>query len=237
MGNLREKIFSSAVNDSLDHLRGEMCAKHKPKKESRFLTGGITYDISAGKLMDDGVQFEMSSKIPQELMSKKGMNERYFREVRDLMNKGSKKPADVRMENIIHSTNIHELKERDYVKCVFFYRSNELYTEEDIGKIVKAVSTGKMELPDIPGITTLPGRAVIFKLKESVYQGALKNISDMIKANEAVGKKFHQIAKELGNNGSAVKNPAKKASASAPKAKKAAPKAAKKATPKKKGKK
>jgi len=234
LGNLREKIFSSAVNESLDRLRGEMCAKHKPKKENRFFTGGITYDISAGKLMDDGIQFEMSSKIPQEIMPQKGMNVKYFREVRDLMNRSGKKPADVRMENIIHSTNIHELKERDYVKCVFFYRNNELYTEDDIARIVKAVSTGKMSLPDITGITTLPGRAVIHKLKESVYNGALKSITDMIKANETVGKKYHQIARDFAHEAAHAQK--KKKPAAAKPAKKAA-KTVKKTAPKKKGKK
>lgn len=216
MGNLREKIFSRAINDSLDRLREEMCHKYKPKKENRFLTGGITYDISAGRLTDEGVQFEISSKIPHEAIPRKGMNIRYFREVRDIMNKSGKKPLDVKMENIIRSTNIHELKERDYVKCIFFYKNSDLYTDDAIDKVVKAVSSGKMELPDIPGVPTLPGRAVIFKIRESVYNGALKNITDMIKANDTVAKKYALAAK----NPVAETKHAKK--------KPAAPKAAKK---------
>lgn len=186
-----------------------MCHKYKPKKENRFLTGGITYDISAGKLTYDGVQLEMSSKIPQEIAPIKGLNLKYFRDVRDMMNKGDKKPVDVKMENIIRSTNIQELKERDYVKCTFFYKNSELYTEDEIDKIVKAVSTGKMVLPEIPGITTLPGRAVIFKIRESIYHGAIKNIMDMIKANETVMKKYELSPKKTGAIGeNAEKKPA-----------------------------
>lgn len=196
MGNLRDRIFNRAINDSLDGLRKEMCEKYKPKKENRFFTQGITYEISEAKLVKGGLQFEISSKIPQEILPKKGLNEKYFKNVKELMSaKPKKKPLDVKMENIVRSTNVNEVKERDYVKCVYMYKDSELYTEKDIDKIVAQVAAKTMKLPQTKGITTLPGRAVIYKIQESVYNAGEKNITDLIKSNEEVMKKYKKMSK------------------------------------------
>lgn len=190
MGHLRDKIFYRNINDALDRLRGEFCAKYKPKKGERFFTNGITYEISGAKLLKDGIQFEISSKIPQEIFDKKGLNQKYFNEVKRLMNSRPKRPADVKMENIIHSTSVSEVKERDYVKCTYLYKESELYTEKDVDRIVKDVLNKTMKLPEIRGITTLPGQAVLYQMNESIYAGASANISDLINSNEDVMKKF-----------------------------------------------
>jgi hypothetical protein len=190
----------------------------------------LTYEIGIGKLVDGGVQFEISSKIPVEVIQKKGMNVRYFREVRDLMNKGFKKPTDTRMENIIRSTNINEIKERDYVKCLFFYKNSELYNDEEVDRVVKAVSAGKLDISEVgSGVPTLPGRAVIYLINSHVYNVAIKNITDLIKSNDSAIRKFADIIKKA--------PPTAAPKQSKPKAKPAAKKSATKKKPAKKGKK
>lgn len=141
-------------------------------------------------MLPDGVQFEISSKIPQEILHTKKLNEKYFKEVKKVMVSKDKNPTDVKMENIIHSTNISEVKERDYVKCTYVYKEKELYTEKDIEKTVKRVQSGEISLPEIKGVTTLPGRAVLHMLRENIYKGAFNNITDLIKSNEAVMKSY-----------------------------------------------
>jgi len=190
LGNLRDQIFNSVINGSLERLRSEMCAKYKQKKGNRFFVGGITYEISDGKMLPGGVQLEISSKIPQEILHTKKLSEKYFKEMKKLMASKDKNPADVKMENIIHSTNISEIKERDYVKCTYIYSEKELYTEKGIEKTVKRVQKGEMSLPEIKGVTTLPGRAVLHMLRENIYKGASNNITDLIKSNEAVIKNY-----------------------------------------------
>ena len=227
MGNLRDKIFYRAINDSLDRLRNEMCLKYKPKKENRFFVNRITYELGVGRLTGEGVMFETSSKIPNELLPNASFNVRYFKEVRDIMMKAFKKPQDVKMENIVRSLNINELKERDYVKCTYFFKNEELYTEADIDKIIHAVNAGKMELPDIPGITTPGGKAVIFRMQESIYGAASRLVAEFIKANDAAIKKFAEIAKT-------IKPAAKNDAAKKPAAKKAVKKASPKKAPAKK---
>ncbi len=230
LGDLREKIFSQAVEDALSSVRNEMCAKYKPKKENRFFTNGITYEIGPGKLIEGGVQFEISSKIPVEMVVKKGMNVRYFREIRDIMKKGFKKPAETRMENIIRSTNINEIKERDYVKCVFSYKNGELYDEQEVERVVKAASSGKQDLSGIHGVATLAGRAVIYLINKNVHEVARKNIMDMVKANEVLLKRHAKLISRISAEVAAkIGRPAEvKARKTAPKKK-----AAKKTAPKK----
>lgn len=228
MGNLRDQIFYRAINDSLDRLRNEKCLKYKPKKENRFFVNWITYEIGVGRLTSEGVIFEISSKIPSEFFASKGLNTRYFKEVRDIMMKAFKKPQDVKMENIIRSLNINELKERDYVKCVYLFKNEELYTEDDINKIIQAVNAGKMTIPDIPGITTVGGKAVIYRMQESIYNAAAKLVMEFIKANDVAMKKFAEIAKTM------PEKPAKKPAEKKPAAKKAVAKAPAKKAPAKK---
>ncbi len=228
MGNLRDQIFYRAINDSLDRLRNEMCLKYKPKKENRFFVNWITYEIGTGRLGPDGIMFEISSKIPSEFFANKGLNPRYFKEVRDIMIKAFKKPHDVKMENIIRSLNINELKERDYVKCVYLFKNEELYTEDDIDKIIRAVTVGKMELPDIPGITTVGGKAVIYRMQESIYSAASRLVAEFIRANDSAIRKYAELAKRTparaAKKAPASKKPAAKKSAKKAPAKKAAPK-------------
>ena len=190
MGNLRDKIFYRTVNDAIDALRGEYCAKYKQKKGNRFFINGITYEISEGKLQKETIQFEISSKIPQEIFDDKGINVKYFNEVKKLMNSKPKRPADVKMENIIHSTSINEVKERDYVKCTYIYKESELYSEKEVDSTVKQVLSKKMKLPEISGITTIPGQAVLYLIGTHIGSGAQTNIDDLIQSNDAMMKKF-----------------------------------------------
>ena len=190
MGHLRDKIFYRTVNDAVDKVRDEFCDKYKPKKGNRFFVNGITYEISEGKLQQETIQFEISSKIPGEIFDKKGINLKYFNEVKKLMNSKSKKPADIKMENIIHSTNVNEVKERDYIKCTYIYKESELYSEKEVDSTVKQVLSKNLKIPQIGGITTIPGQAVLYLIGENVHSGAETNINDLIKSNDEVMKKF-----------------------------------------------
>lgn len=190
MGSLRDKIFHHAINNALDRLRNELCLQYKLKKEHRFFTGGITYEISPCKLVPGGAQFEISSKIPAEVFIKKGVSEKYFKEVKKVMTSKKKRPANVKMENIIRSTNINERKERDYVKCTYFYKEDELFNDKEIEKILKLANDKKVELSQIKGANTNTGRAVIFSTMDNMYKGASANINDLIKANEETLKNY-----------------------------------------------
>jgi hypothetical protein len=160
-----------------------MCEKHTPKKDGRFLVDGITFEISVGKLSSEGISYEISSKIPVEKLPKKGDSEKYFKDVKKLMLSKNKKPADIKMENITHSTNINEIKERNYVKCSYLYKEDELYTDDEVMKMVKEADVNQIDLSKITGVNTLAGKAVIYSINKSMYETASETINDLLKSN------------------------------------------------------
>jgi len=187
--SLREKVFLSVIQEALDRLRADMCAKYKPKKQNRFFTGSITYELGPGKITQEGVAVEISSKIPTELFTKNAVSEKYFRDVKKIMNSKPKKPASIKMENIIRSTIVNELKERDYVKCAYVYSEKELFTDEEVAQAL-AKAKGGTGLSGIKGASTLAGKAVLLVLGENIFNNIRANLTDLIKANEEILKKY-----------------------------------------------
>jgi len=217
MGALKDHLFLLHINKSLEQLRAEFRAKHSPKKENRFSIKGITYEIGPCKSEDGEFVFEISSKIPQDILPKKTTIEKYFREVVKIMTKCEKKPAEWKMENIIQSTAEVEYKERDYVKLEYRYTEDELYTMPDVEKRLKHHYTKKIPIPDVPGIATPGGKIVLILVEESIAKLARQNVMDLCSSNEQV--KAVLVAK--GEAVIAVKpaapKPAKKAAKPTPK--------------------
>ncbi len=190
MGNLREKIFSYSINKALDSLRLEMCRKYKPKKGNRFFTDDITYEIGVGKFVPGGVQLEISSKIPAEIFDKKGVTDKYFKEVKKIMTSKTKKPEDIKMENIVHSTTTNEIKERDYIKCIYIYEDKELFSDDEVDQIISLAKENKVDLDQIKGANTLAGRAVIYASMENMGKLASESVTDLVQTNAETIKKY-----------------------------------------------
>jgi hypothetical protein len=91
MATLKGILFSKYVDKGLNSLLEEMQKKYGEKKGRRFNYNNITYEVSRGGLVDETVQFEISSKIPQdELKDRKDMKG-YFTEIKKLATKFKKK--------------------------------------------------------------------------------------------------------------------------------------------------
>lgn len=196
MGELRDQLFLQFVNRSLDNVRKEFREKGTLKKDNRFLIKGITYDIGHCSLdEEDYFVFEISSKIPQDLLPKKTKIEKYFNSVVRLVKKGSKKPSEWKMENIIRSTADEEFKERDYVKLLYKYKEKELFNSGDIEKRLKLYQEKKLPLPDIPGIATPGGKIVLVLMEEMMGKFAKQNVDDLIAANETIKKELKSASK------------------------------------------
>ncbi|VAX19958.1 hypothetical protein MNBD_NITROSPINAE01-640 [hydrothermal vent metagenome] len=209
MGELKDKFFLQYISAGLEKVRDGFREEHTPKKGNRFLIKGLTYEI--GTCRKDGAQyvFEISSKIPQEVLPKNVKIEKYFSSVIKLMNKCAKKPSDSKMENIIHNTADEELKERDYVKLIYSYDENELCSNEDIGNRMKHHQENNTPVPDIPGVVTPGGRIVLALIREAIEKLARQNVLDLCAANEEVKK----VMKDKAKNQPAVKKAAKKKTA------------------------
>ncbi len=221
MGELKDQFFLQYISSGLEKVRDGFREEHTPKKGNRFLIKGLTYEI--GVCRKDGGQyaFEISSKIPQDVLPKNVKIEKYFSSVVKLMNKCSKKPSESKMENIIHNTADEELKERDYVKLIYRYDENELCTNEEIGNRMKQHQADNTPVPDIPGVVTPGGRIVLALIREAIEKLARQNVLDLCAANEEVKKAMKDKAKSQTSS-------AKKTTAITPSKKAAKKKTAKK---------
>jgi len=203
MGEVKNQLFLQHISKSLEEVRAEFRKKHTPKKDNRFFVRGITYEIGACRIDTDGYLFEISSKIPQEILSKKMGIDKYFREVVKLINRKPKKPVDCKMENIVRSSE-EEIKERDYVKLVYRYKESELYTPDEVEKSLRKYIAKGIPIPDAPGVATPMGKMVLHVLEESVKANIKQNLTDLMDANESIKKEVEGKSKAI-SDGSASK--------------------------------
>jgi hypothetical protein len=189
MPTLKEHLFQEYASKSLNRLRSELCNKYKPKKENRFDCNGITYEISPARVTKDGIEFEISSKIPLEQLSRRASKGKYFESVKGIMLKKEKQPSAIDMDNIVTSLSQNEKKERDYVRLTYSYSENELYDSAEIGKKVEKLKKNPDSIPVIAGVTTIFGRLVLLSIEESLYKKAKENILSFINANDEIMEK------------------------------------------------
>ncbi|MBI2881743.1 MAG: hypothetical protein HYY21_09125 [Candidatus Tectomicrobia bacterium] len=191
MGNLKEQLFLEFASEALSSLTEEFREKYVSKKGDRFNVQGLTYEIGSPVIKDGEIEFEISSKIPQDELGQDMTQTKYFNAVKAIIRKGGKKPKSIDMENIIRETREDARKERDYVKVTYGYRESELYSQEEIAKQIEECSKnpGK-KIPEVAGIATLGGRVVLMTLRDTLRQKARENLQLLIDANNEVRKEL-----------------------------------------------
>ena len=91
------------------------------------------------------------------------------------------------MENIVLGTKKNTEKERDYVKLLYSYPLNDLYSDKEISEKIKELSQQtKREKPTSEGSDALTrqGNLALQLVKESTQSFARQNIEDLISANK-----------------------------------------------------
>ncbi len=192
MSSLKNQLFRQYANEGLKTLIGECQKKYEPKKEERFNYNGITYEIGTAQAADEGLEFEISSKIPQDELSSKVTLQDYFQAIQDNLAEAPIKPSAIDMENITRELGGNEKKERDYVKLRYVYTDVDLYNEKELEQKLEELS-GKgdfSEVQNVHGVTTVMGKMILLSVKESIYTKAQMNMQDLINANETVRKKL-----------------------------------------------
>ena len=189
MATLKGILFSKYVDKGLNSLLEELQKKYGEKKGRRFNYNNITYEVSRSSLVDENIQFEISSKIPQdELKDRKDMKG-YFTEIKKLATKFNKKPIAVEMENIIIDTKKNTEKKRDYVKLLYSYPLDELYSEKEILKKTKGMThqaQGEILPSEATGALTQQGNLALQLVKESIQSLARQNIEALLDANNKI---------------------------------------------------
>ena len=189
MATLKGILFSKYVDKGLNSLLEELQKKYGEKKGRRFNYNNITYEVSRSSLVDENIQFEISSKIPQdELKDRKDMKG-YFTALKKLAIKFNKKPIAVEMENIIIDTKKNTEKKRDYVKLLYSYPLDELYSENEILKKTKGMkhqAQGEILSSEASGALTQQGNLALQLVKESIQSLARQNIEALLDANNKI---------------------------------------------------
>ena len=187
MATLKQILFRKHTDQGLDIVIEEMKEKYDKKKGRRFNYDNITYEVSRGGVVDENMQFEISSKIPQdELKDNKDMK-KYFTEIKKLASKFKSKPASIEMENIVLGAHKNTEKERDYVKLLYSYPLNDLYNDKEILKKTKEMSQqteGEKPASNEMAALTQQGNLALQLVQESAQSLARQNIEDLISANK-----------------------------------------------------
>jgi hypothetical protein len=186
MANFKQQFFLQFASLGLTELIADYRTRYEPKKGDRFNVEGITYEIGPATMSREGIEFEVSSKIPQDELPSKADMVRYFEAVKALMTQAGKVPSSIDMENIIREISEEETKERDYVKLRYCLAENTLYNDNMVNTELKRLQEqpAAVKLPEIPGVNTVAGRVVLSLLKRNVQRHAKAIMDELIKANE-----------------------------------------------------
>ena len=188
MASLKGILFNQYAGEGLSQLIEELQNKYKPKKGRRFNQNDITYEISRPVLHDNSLEFEISSKIPQDELSSEKEMENYFQAIKKIINADKKKPISIERENIVWDSKKETEKEREYVKLHYSYPLEDLYDDQEILRRCKELegNPSKESLPDIPGGFTTPGKIALLMVREKIQEFCRQHVTVLIDANKKV---------------------------------------------------
>ena len=101
MPTLKGLLFNQFAAEGLSALVEEMQSSYTSKKGRRFNHNNITYEISRPALKGNTIEFEISSKIPEDEIKTPKAMESYFDQMKKTISKGKNKPKSIERENIV----------------------------------------------------------------------------------------------------------------------------------------
>jgi hypothetical protein len=192
MVNFRQQLFQEFATKGILASIEAFQTKYQPKKESRFNVEGITYEIGPARLYEDNIEFEISSKIPQEELEDRDDFEIYFAAIKKVLEKDSKQPEEIDMDSIVQDVGGEETKERDYVRLRYRYRFDDMYSNEGIAQEVAKwqKNPASRVLPEIPNVNTMAGRVLLVCVEDFVREESATRMERLITANQEVREHF-----------------------------------------------
>ena len=197
MANFREQLFQQFASQGISVSIGEFQTKYQPKKENRFNVDGITYETSPAKLNEGGVEFEISSKIPQDELDDRNDFTTYFEAIKGVLAADERQPIATDMDNIIQDVGSEDLKERDYVRLCYRYNYDEMC---DNDAVVALIAKHQNEpdarpLPTVPNVNTLAGKVALVCVEDFFREEATARMERLIVANQQVRETFGKTPK------------------------------------------
>ncbi|MFQ5646855.1 MAG: hypothetical protein ACE5GM_08000 [bacterium] len=188
-------IIQKYAFEARSNLIAEYKEKYTSKKGDRFNCNKITYEIANLFKSEDqsGFEFELSSKVPLEELSVD--IQKYFRKVKSLLGSKMEGLSEITMEDTEKKIDNEETKLRDYIRVKFYYKPEQLYDADKINKAIKRLSAdpeADIAVPDVPEVSSLPGKLVLNSVRNTFYRMAKENLDGLMAANDQALKEFSE---------------------------------------------
>ncbi len=192
MSTLKGILFNQAASDAINGLIETLQTKYTKKKGRRFNNANITYEISRPHLKGNALEFEISSKIPEDEIKDEKAMKTFFQEIKKKVNSGKNKPISIEMENIVWDSKKDSEKERDYVKLLYSYPLDDLFDNKKVQEAYENMRSSPKEedLPPATGAMTVAGGIVLKQVRETIHDIGMNNIDQLMEANKTIRAKL-----------------------------------------------
>jgi hypothetical protein len=187
MPTLKGLLFNQYATEGLSALVEEMQSKYTAKKGRRFNHDNITYEVSRPALNGNDIEFEISSKIPEDEIKNPKEMQSYFQQIKKVLEKGKNKPESIEMENIVWDSRKETEKKRDYVKLQYRCPLDDLFDNKVVAKRHEQVMSG--QAPSItvsPSAFTKAGSVVLVVVRETMHQFGKERLVKLMDANKQI---------------------------------------------------
>ena len=188
MPTLKGLLFNQYATEGLSALVEEMQSKYTAKKGRRFNHDNITYEISRPALNGNDIEFEISSKIPEDEIKNPKEKQSYFQQIKKVLGKGKNKPESIEMENIVWDSRKDTEKKRDYVKLQYRCPLDDLFDNKVVAKRHEQVMSGQADpsITDSPSAFTKAGSVVLVVVRETMHQFGKESLVKLMDANKQI---------------------------------------------------
>ena len=188
MPTLKGLLFSQYAAEGLSALVEEMQSSYTAKKGRRFNNDNITYEISRPALKGNAIEFEISSKIPEDELKTPKEMQSYFDQMKKKLAKSKNKPESIERENIVLDSKKGTEKKRDYVKLQYRFALDDLFDDKVVVKRQEKVMSGEVDpsIPDSSSAFTKAGNVVLGIVRETIQQRSKDNLLELMEVNKKV---------------------------------------------------
>ena len=188
MPTLKGLLFTQYAAEGLSALVEEMQSSYIAKKGRRFNNDNITYEISRPALKGNAIEFEISSKIPEDELKTPKEMQSYFDQMKKKLAKIHNKPESIERENIVWDSKKGTEKKRDYVKLQYRFALDDLFDDKVVAKRHEKVISGEVDpsMPDSSSAFTKAGNVVLGIVRETMQQRGKDNLLELMEVNKKV---------------------------------------------------
>jgi hypothetical protein len=188
MSTLKGLLFNQYSAEGLSVLVEEMQSNYIAKKGRRFNNDNITYEISRPALKGNAIEFEISSKIPEDELKTPKEMQSYFDQMKKNLAKSKNKPVSIERENIVWDSKKGTEKKRDYVKLQYRFALNDLFDDKEVVKRHEKVMSGEVDssMPNSSSAFTKAGNIVLGVVRETMRQRGKESLLELMEVNKKV---------------------------------------------------